>query len=349
MRLLFLAVLLSIVIIGSFGVAYAADQTVSYDNTAIPDNLPDVVYRATLTSTHDTIVIEWEEPARTPNDYRVMYTKAGEKFHSWKDLDWNAFPVNPSHTITDLEEDTEYKLKIRPRYGDSSGPWTNKIMITTGPTPPEPPLTPETETEPEAEPEDHTAELTELQNQLNDALAEIDRLNDLVQELQALLNSAPELGPSIRTDKQEYEIGETIHITGLKKIYPEQITIQDEIHDLTKTNWIISIQKHQQYNHGSAIWSGCNYTTWTDPSINDSGSCLQSPDNGNSVHQRSEVIINDDGTFAVDILIKEGIKHDYYSKGEYVLRQFNEGSYGYYPTGENVRDRFESPVFFVNE
>ena len=78
-----------------------------------------------------TIRVTWDAPSETPGDYRVSWAKAGEAFLTWTDLDGNAFPTGPSHTITDLEGGEEYKVKVRARY-DSGGPgdWSDVFTVT---------------------------------------------------------------------------------------------------------------------------------------------------------------------------------------------------------------------------
>ena len=80
----------------------------------------------------------WEAPSETPVDYRVSWAKSSDDYLTWTDLTGNAFPTIPSYNITDLDEDTEYKLIIRTRYNDGySGPRTDDIIIRTGITPPD--------------------------------------------------------------------------------------------------------------------------------------------------------------------------------------------------------------------
>ena len=90
----------------------------------------------TLTSPNPgALVITWDAPSRAPGDYRVTWKKSGGKWPSYKNentaLGGNAFPTERSHTVTGLEEGTEYSVRVRARYHNSegnveeSGPWSD--------------------------------------------------------------------------------------------------------------------------------------------------------------------------------------------------------------------------------
>ena len=92
---------------------------------------PRDIGRITLTSgTPGAIEVSWASPSETPIDYRISWAKTGESFRTWTDMTGNAFPTDPSHTISDLEEGEEYKMKVRARYGGSAGDWSGEIIIT---------------------------------------------------------------------------------------------------------------------------------------------------------------------------------------------------------------------------
>ena len=90
----------------------------------------------TLTSPNPgELAITWEAPNRAPGDYRVTWKKSDGKWPSYKDDNTveggNAFPTGTSHTVSDLEEGTEYSVRVRARYHDGggniteSGPWSD--------------------------------------------------------------------------------------------------------------------------------------------------------------------------------------------------------------------------------
>ncbi len=78
-----------------------------------------------------TIQVSWEAPGEAPRDYRVAWAEVGESFLGRSNLDGNAFPTSPNHTITGLEEGEEYKVKVRARYSDNGpGDWSDEVTIT---------------------------------------------------------------------------------------------------------------------------------------------------------------------------------------------------------------------------
>ena len=100
----------------------------------------------TLTSPNPgELVITWDAPSNAPDDYRLTWKKSDGKWHSYKNANTveggNAFPTGTSHTVTGLEEGTEYRARVRARYFDDngnleqSGPWSDAVEITISATP----------------------------------------------------------------------------------------------------------------------------------------------------------------------------------------------------------------------
>ena len=100
--------------------------------TVLAPSDPRGIGEISLTSTQSgTIEITWDAPGEAPRDYRVAWAEVGESFLGRSNLDGNAFPTSPNHTITGLEEGEEYKVKVRARYGDGSpGDWSDEVTIT---------------------------------------------------------------------------------------------------------------------------------------------------------------------------------------------------------------------------
>ena len=101
----------------------------------------------TLTSPNPgELVITWDAPSRAPTDYRVTWKKSDAKWRSYKDENTveggNAYPAGTSHTVSDLEEGTAYKVRVRARYFDGndnleeSGPWSDTAELTVSAQPP---------------------------------------------------------------------------------------------------------------------------------------------------------------------------------------------------------------------
>ena len=81
----------------------------------------------TLTSdTPGTLDVSWDAPTgAAPTDYRVNWARSGEDYPPWTDNTANLHPTTTSQQLTDLDEDVEYKVRVRARYHDGpwSGPW----------------------------------------------------------------------------------------------------------------------------------------------------------------------------------------------------------------------------------
>ena len=96
-----------------------------------------------LTLTSDTpgvLDVSWDAPTgAAPTDYRVNWARSGEDYPPWTDNTANHQPTTTSQQLTDLDEDVEYKVRVRARYHDGpwSGPWaeaTRQVAV-------EPPVT----------------------------------------------------------------------------------------------------------------------------------------------------------------------------------------------------------------
>ena len=97
-----------------------------------------------LTLTSDapgTLTVSWEAASPTPTDYRVDWAKSDEDYQSWKVDDGHVYLAETATaaTITDLEHDTEYKIRMRARYyrgeheGKSwGGPWATETITVAG-------------------------------------------------------------------------------------------------------------------------------------------------------------------------------------------------------------------------
>ena len=71
--------------------------------------------------------VSWDPPTESPRDYRVMWARVGESFPSYRDNDGNAYPTSSSHTITGLDQGVRYKVKVRARYSDNPGDWSDQV------------------------------------------------------------------------------------------------------------------------------------------------------------------------------------------------------------------------------
>ena len=93
----------------------------------------------TLTSdTPGTLDVSWDAPAGVaPTDYRVNWARSGEDYPPWTDNTANHQPTTTSQQLTGLDEDVEYKVRVRARYHD--GPWSGPWAETTRQVASEPP------------------------------------------------------------------------------------------------------------------------------------------------------------------------------------------------------------------
>ena len=106
-----------------------------------------------LTLTSDapgTLTATWDAASPVPTDYRVDWAKSDEDYQSWKVDNGHVYPAADitTATITDLEHETDYKIRARARYyrGEHEenpwgGPWATATITVAGE--PEPPPTPE--------------------------------------------------------------------------------------------------------------------------------------------------------------------------------------------------------------
>ena len=74
------------------------------------------------------LTISWDAPSETPQDYRVMYAPIDEGYKTWSNPSGNAFPTDTLITLTGLDQGDSYKVRVRARYGGSSGPWTEETQ-----------------------------------------------------------------------------------------------------------------------------------------------------------------------------------------------------------------------------
>ena len=64
--------------------------------------------------------VEWTVPEHAPNDYRVNWGPAGERFPSWREETGNDFPTDNALTLHDLEPGVLYQVRVRARYGEGN-------------------------------------------------------------------------------------------------------------------------------------------------------------------------------------------------------------------------------------
>ena len=131
-----------VILTGAFSLLFP-----SLNRFAFPNFVPQSAYAQADTRAINAVRVEsnrpgelsvsWDPPTETPSDYRIIWARVGEKFLSWSDSRGNAFPTSASHTITGLDEDVRYKVRVRARYASgNAGGWTDVVeaVVASAPT-----------------------------------------------------------------------------------------------------------------------------------------------------------------------------------------------------------------------
>ena len=100
---------------GLLGSAYAQTDSRAIGAVRVESNQP------------GELAVSWNPPTESPRDYRVMWARVGESFPSYRDNDGNAYPTSSSYTITGLDQGVRYKVKVRARYSDNPGDWSDQV------------------------------------------------------------------------------------------------------------------------------------------------------------------------------------------------------------------------------
>ena len=98
-----------------------------------PEPASDVV-KGLAMSSHAVgeLALTWHQPSDQPNDYRISWAPADEDYLSYSEENTsrrgNSYPDGSatSLTLTGLPGGVNYKVIMRARYEDSSGPWTDE-------------------------------------------------------------------------------------------------------------------------------------------------------------------------------------------------------------------------------
>ena len=138
----------------------------------------------TLTSDSPGVLdVSWDAPTgAAPTDYRVNWARSGEDYPPWTDNTANLHPTTTSQQLTGLDEDVEYKVRVRARYHDGpwSGPWAEATRQVASEPPSvvrsadEPPVTLEPPKLTVIEPDDPDDPLVALQQSTDGPVIELD-------------------------------------------------------------------------------------------------------------------------------------------------------------------------------
>ena len=117
-------------------------QSIETIATPVPVN-NGAINSLTLTSNQPgVLLVSWDAPTDTPDDYRIVWAKTGEAFPPYTGNVGNAYPTSPPYTITGLDQGVRYKVKLRARYDGRGADWTDikKAVVMAAPAATDTPL-----------------------------------------------------------------------------------------------------------------------------------------------------------------------------------------------------------------
>ena len=120
-------VALVVVLLASSFVSQVLSQTSSHRQAV--QNL------VVTTASSDAISLSWDAHPVSVRQYRVTWTVEGQQFKHWSDSDWSAFPTTNQLTISGLEADTSYSVKVRARFDGrpKRSAWSSPLTVQTAP------------------------------------------------------------------------------------------------------------------------------------------------------------------------------------------------------------------------
>ena len=227
-----------------------------------------------LTLTSDapgTLTVSWEAASPTPTDYRVDWAKSDEDYQSWKVDEGHLYPAETATaaTITDLDHDTEYKIRMRARYyrgeheGKSwGGPWAADTITVAG----EPAEAPTPEPAEEEPAEEEPAEEEPAPEDTTPPAGTIDTITATDDEAgQLMLIWTAPAAPN--ADPTDY------HVNWAKSTeeYPADTAEAGNAHPTTTTHTLAGLEYDTDYNvrvrarysngdHAASPWNG----PWTE-------------------------------------------------------------------------------------
>ena len=109
--------------------AVPAVITVSAQSDEEPWKAPVTGLSVSAGDTPGDLNISWTAHPENAEEYRVTWAPSGEDFRPYGQSHWNAYPTGTSHRVTGLEPNTEYKVKVRSRFGDGErSAWTDAVV-----------------------------------------------------------------------------------------------------------------------------------------------------------------------------------------------------------------------------
>lgn len=74
--------------------------------------------------------VSWDPHPDGAVDYRVKWARVGTYFKTFRNTDWNAFPVDNELTISGLWPGESYKVQVRARFSGPNGLWSPVVTGT---------------------------------------------------------------------------------------------------------------------------------------------------------------------------------------------------------------------------
>lgn len=74
--------------------------------------------------------VSWDPHPDGAVDYRVKWARVGTNFKTFRNTDWNAFPVDNELTISGLWPGESYKVQVRARFSGPNGLWSPVVTGT---------------------------------------------------------------------------------------------------------------------------------------------------------------------------------------------------------------------------
>ena len=219
--------------------------------------------------------MSWDAASPVPTDYRVDWAKSDEDYQSWKVDEGHLYPAETATaaTITDLNHDTEYKIRMRARYyrgeheGKSwGGPWATATITVAG-EPAETPTPEPVEEEPvQEDPTQQPPRDDPAPEDTTPAAGTIDTITATDDEAgQLVLSWTAPAGPN--ADPTDY------HVNWAKSTeeYPADTAEAGNAHPTTTTHTLAGLEYDTDYNvrvrarysngdHAASPWNG----PWTE-------------------------------------------------------------------------------------
>ena len=208
------------------------------NDTASAQGAGKTISNLTLSNNDDgDLLINWNAPDLAPNDYRVMWADSDDNYKTWSDETSNAFPTANQHTVTGLAREQEYKVKVRARYSDGSGPWSAQATHTIPAATPVPPGTPEPSDAP------HLVSVTMPDHVAMFDWSDVD--NATGYEIQMLVGSQPSdddwvdiADPDFAEGYNAWTLGSSA-IIGSLGTYDHHLRVRGIFEDGTTTDWYV--------------------------------------------------------------------------------------------------------------